>query len=226
MRPGRYAAEDGSFRRSAGMAAGRGALLLLVAVLLGIVLLNKTDDTPDTTVSQTRSTDTTTRRGAATTTTLPATTTTLPAHDPASVKVLPVNGTATSGMGGRAKDVLLGARYNALTPTDAKNKPVKTTVVFYAPGYQPDAQNIARLLNIAAPNLQPMPVDRAGIVKDAHNVAAAHVILVVGDDVAATLPAATTTTTAKSATTSTTKKPASSTTTTAKASTTSTTKKP
>jgi hypothetical protein len=196
------------------MAAGRGAGLLLVAVVLGVILLNKTDDTPTTTVTQTRSTETTRRSGGTTTSTIP-TTTTIAAHDPAAVKVLPVNGTATSGVGSRAKDVLLGARYNTLAPTDAKNKPVTATVIYFAPGFQGDAAAIARLLAIPQPVIQPMPADRAAIVKDVNNVAAAHVIVVVGSDIAGTLPKSTT-----SSTTATTKKPASSTTTTAKATTT------
>ena len=43
MRPGRHAAADGSFERSAGTAAARGAFLLVVAVVLGIVLLQAAD---------------------------------------------------------------------------------------------------------------------------------------------------------------------------------------
>src|SRR5688572_18585602 len=42
VRPGRYAAADGSFGRSAGSALGRGVLLLAVALVIGIVLLNAT----------------------------------------------------------------------------------------------------------------------------------------------------------------------------------------
>lgn len=222
VRPGRHAADDGSFRRSAGMAAGRGALLLFVAVVIGIVVLNKTDDTSTTTVNQSATSTTQKKSTGSTTPTTFLTTTTLAAHDPASVKVLPVNGTDTSGVGTRAKDVLLAARYNALAPTDAKNKPVAATVIYFAPGYQPDAAVLVTLLHVpGTPNLQPMPADRTTLVKDAHNVATAAIIVVVGNDIANALPKTSTTTTSTTAksstTTSTTAKPAS---------TTSTTKKP
>ena len=40
----RHAADDGSFGRSAGGAMLRGALLLAIAVILGVVLLNTFDD--------------------------------------------------------------------------------------------------------------------------------------------------------------------------------------
>jgi hypothetical protein len=43
MRRGRQAADDGSFARSVGVHTARGALLIGVAVLLGIVLLQKVD---------------------------------------------------------------------------------------------------------------------------------------------------------------------------------------
>ena len=47
MSPGRHAADDGSFGRSAGGAMLRGALLLAIAVILGVVLLNTFDDGKD-----------------------------------------------------------------------------------------------------------------------------------------------------------------------------------
>jgi hypothetical protein len=197
------------------VAAGRGAVLLLVAVVLGIFLLNKTDETPTTTVSQ--SPTTTEHRGAGrTTTTLATTTTTRAPHDPASVKVLAVNGTATPGIGARTKDVLLAARYNTLAPTDAKTKPVKTTVIWYVAGYDVDATAIGRLLGFPAPMVQPLPANAATLLKDANNLPNAHVVVMGGEDLIPKLPAKP----ATSSTTSTTAKPA------ATSSTTSTTKKP
>lgn len=195
------------------MAAGRGALLLLVAVVLGIVLLNKTDDTPSTTVAQTETSE---PRGdengddGPVTTAPPTTNTTLAAHQPSEVKVLAVNGTSTAGIGGKAKDVLLGAQYNALTPTDAKTKPVQTTAIYFAPGYQADAASIALLLKAPPTTVAPMPADRNALLKDPRNGAAANVIVLVGNDIAGSLPAAkpsgTTTTTARSGTTTTTRR--------------------
>jgi hypothetical protein len=206
------------------MAAGRGALLLLIAVVLGIILLNKTDNTGVTTVRQTKPPAKTTK--STTTSSLP-TTTTLLAHEPSSVKVLAVNGTNTSGVGTRAKEALLAARYNALAPTDANSKPVKNTVIYFAPGYDADARLIGMVLNITNPNVQPMPAVRNTIVINkptaTANADAANVIVVVGEDIAASLPTTSTTSTSTSTTvrsTTTTAKKASTTTTTT------TTKKP
>lgn len=215
MRPGRHAAADGSFRRSAGVAAGRGAVLLLVAVVLGIFLINKIDDSDVSTVSQTGTTKPD-KRTSHTTTTLVTTTTTRPAHDPATVKVLAVNGTATSGIGARTKDVLLAARYNTLAPTDTKTKPVKATVIWYQPGFDVDAAAIARLLALPPTIAQPLPANVATQLKDAANLPNANVVVVAGEDLIPKLPAPSTTTTTAKGTTTTTARTSSSTTSTTK----------
>lgn len=49
--PGQYASQDGSFARSAGGAAGRGLVLIVVAVIIGLVLLAKGFDGADSTVA-------------------------------------------------------------------------------------------------------------------------------------------------------------------------------
>ena len=231
MRPGRHAAEDGSFKRSAGMAVGRAALLLLVAVILGIFLLNQIDDDGTaTTVGQ--STETTEPPDdAATATTAPTTPTTVRAAKPAaSVKVLAVNGTNTGGVGARIKDVLIREKYNALAPTDAvsKLKPIKATVIYYQPGYDVDALAVATLFQLTVANTKAMPEGMAAQVRDSKQVANANVIIMAGDDIVPKLPApSSTTTTAKPAgSTTTTAKPAGSTTTTAKPASTTTTARP
>jgi hypothetical protein len=211
------------------MAAGRGAMLLLVAVVLGIFLLNRTDDSAGTTVSQTPGTTQARKTGVTTTTVASITTTTRPTHDPATVKVLAVNGTATPGVGARIKDVLLTAKFNTLSPTDAKTKPVKATVVYYQPGYDVDAVAIARLFGFDVANTKPLPATAADMVKTGSQIANANVVVMGGDDVIAKLPAKAATSSTTGSTTSTTKKPAASSTTTAKpagSSTTSTTTKP
>lgn len=223
MRPGRYAAEDGSFARSTGTAVGRGVALLAVAVGLGVILLQTADD-GTTTVSAGRTT--TTQRASGTTTTLLPTTapsTTVAARAPSSVKVLTANGTSTQGAGSRIKDRLLAAQYNALAATDAKAK-VAASVVYFTPGYDPEAAVIAQLLALAPTAVQPMPA--AAPVAD---LKGANVLVVVGPELAAQSAPATTATTAKpTATTakptSTTAKPGSTTTTAKPASTTSTTR--
>src|SRR5687768_13996494 len=118
MRPGLHAAADGSFGRSAGAAMGRGVLLLAVALVLGIVLLNATDDQPpgtDVAVGsngrETKGDDD--KKPTGTTT---STTTTQPARAPAEVKVLVVNASDVKGAAKGASDKLKAAQYNALAP--------------------------------------------------------------------------------------------------------------
>src|SRR5437762_1555158 len=102
-RSGRHAVADNSFARSAGSNMLRGVGLLAVAVVLGLILLNATDngDPFDRPVVAGRSATTTTR------VTRPdeTTTSTAPLRPPTQVKVLTANGTETSGVGARFKDL-------------------------------------------------------------------------------------------------------------------------
>ncbi|HEX4979522.1 MAG TPA: hypothetical protein VFV35_05610, partial [Acidimicrobiales bacterium] len=116
MRPGTHAAADGSFGRSAGAAMGRGVLLLAVALVIGIVLLNATEDQPPGTgVSAGARTDDGSGgdgNGAppgATTTAPP--TTLPPARNPAEVKVLVANASTVRGAAGGARTKLLEAKF-------------------------------------------------------------------------------------------------------------------
>jgi hypothetical protein len=111
-----------------GNAGARGALLLAVAVILGIVLLQQfdtpsipsgqvsatsvPDDEPDETSSTTR------RVGL---TTVPQSTTSAARARPkAEVKVLVANGAGLRGLGASTTTALRGAGYtNTATPTDA-----------------------------------------------------------------------------------------------------------
>ena len=96
MRRGRQAADDGSFARSVGVHTARGAVLIGIAVFLGIVLLQKVDSG--------KSVDSSVRAADSTTvppTTAPAVTTTT--RSPTQVKVLVANGTTTSGVAATAK---------------------------------------------------------------------------------------------------------------------------
>lgn len=193
MTRGRHAADDGSFGRSAGMAAGRGALLLAVAVLLGIVLLNAADDSPTDTVSAARpSADATTSLPPAV---LPPPTTasTVPLRAAKDVRVLTANGTSVKGVGGRVKDVLKGAGYNVLAPTDAK--PATASAVYFAPGFEREAQAVAQYLALPPTTVQPMPVPPP--VTDLRE---ANVLVVVGPDMAQRMAGASSTTTTARAT--------------------------
>lgn len=213
MRPGRYAADDGSFARSAGGAGARGLVLLAVALLIGIVLLNATDaDPPGSTVSARGDSDTSADEGAgdegdegdaadAPTTVPPPTT--APAKPPKDVKVIVANGSDVNGAAGNAKSALDPGGYNMLAPANAPKVP--ETSVYFSPGYEADAAAVAAALGLPDTTIKaipaPPPFDTKG----------AHVAVVIGADHGqkfAAAPAAGPTTTAAAVTaTTTTAKP-------------------
>lgn len=202
MRRTGHAAQDGSFGRSAGMAAGRGAVLLVVAVVLGIVLLNAADDPgPDRVAAGEAEEEEDGGSSGTTSTTLPPTSlVTVPPRSPPEVKVLPTNATAVKGVAGKARDLLQSGGYNVLAPTDAQ-KATSSNVYFTSAEYEREAQAVASALGLpvtvvtAYPSAPPLPVtDPKG----------ANVVVVVGPELAQQL-SGTTTTTAAAASTSTTR---------------------
>lgn len=196
MRSGRHAADDGSSNRSAGMAVGRGAALLAIAVILGIVLLNAVDDGP---------TDRVRAGGGATPATLPpddasttlpeVTTTTAAPRAPAEVKVLSANATDVRGAAGKARDVLRTSGYNVLAPLDAKGR-VDASVVYFNAGLEREAQAVAGVLGLPATAAKPLPTP-----PPVADLRGADVVVVVGPDLAARLVGTPSTTKPTTATT-------------------------
>ena len=189
MRPGRHAAENGSFGRSAGVAAGRAAALLAVAVVLGLVLLNTADDVPEDQVVAARDRPGTTAekaqgRGSPTTRPAPPP---APLRQPKDVKVLSANGTKVQGAAAKVRDSLRGQGYNVLAPSDAN--PTDVSAVYFAPTFEREAQALAQALELppttvrALPNPPPVP-----------DVRGANVLVVVGPELARRLTSTTTTT--------------------------------
>lgn len=175
----------------------RGVVLVAVAVALGVVLLRSADDGFEGAV---RTGGTAEERPATTVTTASATTTTTtaPLRPAAQVKVLAANGTGVRGLAGRYRDQLKALGYNALAPTDTQRKPVATSAVYFAAGFEGEARRLAGQLGITtvAPVPQPPPVA---------NLLGANLLVVIGQDKAATAttrpPATTTTARARTTTT-------------------------
>ena len=174
------------------MSVGRGAILIAVAFVIGLILLQKTDRAP-------RSVSTTPTVRVPTTSpnlTLPTTSSTLTGHSPASVKVLVANGTNTGGAASRVVTPLTQAGYNVLAPTDA-SKTYKATnprqsVVYYTPGYDLDAKIIATRLTLQLTAVQALPT-----TAPVANTQGANVLVVVGPDLAGASTGGTTATTAR-----------------------------
>ena len=196
MRPGRYAAADGSFGRSAGAAMGRGVIVIAGAVLLGIVLLNATDDEPPG--SALRATGSSSDGGSVsvTTSSTVAPTTTVALRAPKDVKVVVANASGTKGVAARVSDLLKPPGYNVLSPTNAPD--AKDSSVLAVAGYEREAAAIATALQLPSTVVKPLPAPAP--IPDLRG---ANVLVIVGSDLLAKLPAAptTTSTTAKAGTT-------------------------
>ncbi len=168
--------------------------MLVVAVVIGILLLNKVDDTPGRQISA--GDDGGDDTAETTTTAPPPPPTTVAPRPPREVKVLSANGTKVSGAAGKVRDVLKAQGYNVLAPTEAKE--VEASAVYFAPGFEREAQAVAQALKLPPGSVQPLPAAAASPVAD---VRGANVVAVVGPDLARQGGPATTTTTRRTTTT-------------------------
>jgi len=99
-------------------------------------------------------------------------------HEPSEVRVLVVNGTTVSGAAGTVNNELLAAGYIGLTPTNTEPIGAATaSVVYYGEGYELDAAQLAKSLNI--PASQVLPVTDDVPVADTQE---ANVIIILGPD--------------------------------------------
>jgi len=154
----------------------RGVLLTALAVAVGIGVLSSISRIHATTNPTAAVT------ASSTTTTVPAptTTTTLATHPPASVRVLVANGTTTKGSAGKLAAKLNSDGYDTLSPTDTSS-PANASAVYYAPGYQGDADAVASASGLTSSAVQPLsssvPV----------TVGSAEVVVIIGPDIAASV---------------------------------------
>ncbi|MDQ6614836.1 MAG: LytR C-terminal domain-containing protein [Actinomycetota bacterium] len=189
MSPASHAADDGSFARSAGIQAGRAALLIGVAVLIGVLLLHRSpggggvspvavgDTATTATPSQTSGT---TRPGGLTPTTprAPVTTGGTSLRAPQDIKVLVANGTTTPGLAGKISNTLHAKGYNTLASTNSTEKPAGT-IVYFQPSYSADAAALAGKLNLPPSAVQAMPQP-----PPVQNLNGANILVIVGPDLA------------------------------------------
>ena len=182
MSPGKHAADDRSFGRSASGAMVRGVVLIVVAVVLGIILLQATDGSdPFTAVEDD---DSAVGAGRTTTTVLGGvqnqTTTTAPANeeiDPSTITVLVANGSGgVAGLAGSLTEQVESAGYQTAPPANVEA--VDASVVYYTTGFQEAAEAVASLFD-PAPEVSPLP-DPSPV----DDLRAANVVLVASADLA------------------------------------------
>lgn len=159
MRTGTHARDDGSFNRSASTQTVKGAGLIGLAVLIGAVLLH-TAPRPVTLSSSAPAKPTATTKAPKAVVAPPApTTTTIPPPRPtAQVHLEVANGTQVIGLGGKVRSQLSTDGYNTDKPAiDAPSKDHTSTAIYFQPGFQSDALQLASTLSVAATGVQPMP---------------------------------------------------------------------
>jgi hypothetical protein len=157
-------------------AALRGALLIIVAVVLGAALLAQSFRDGGSPVAAGSNTTSTVKRTDASTTT----TSTPQPHDPATVRVLVLNGSGKSGIAKAGADQLKAANYTTLDPANAATStPVTTSVVYFTPGYDADAQQIAAKLGLNPSAAQPLPSPPPPEIGDPKD---ANIVVLIGTD--------------------------------------------
>lgn len=191
---------DPATGRAGSDAAVRGALLIAVAVIIGLLLLWRGhDDDSTATVSTDGDTPVVTSpdgtpatnpdgtpgtEGAGTDTTAPPPPST---HAPSEVVVLVANGTGTSGGAGAVTQKLVPLAYNWRPAADASSSDIAQSVVYFREGFQEDARQVAIHLGVpedaAASILQPMPAEPpVRGTKGMESAQAAHVLVLLGTD--------------------------------------------
>lgn len=153
----------------------KGAILVAVAVAIGLILLR--DDGATTAQVSVGAEDDPSAAVDDDTSTTTASTTTAPVRAPAEVKVLVANGSNTDGAAGSQTTELEALGYVTASPTNAEL--VTASVVYFTEGYQPEARVLAESIGLTADAVQalptPAPVD---------DMQLSNVLLVIGPDLA------------------------------------------
>jgi hypothetical protein len=157
--------------------SARGAIILLVALLIGVWVISRTSSNADAEVSASGG-------NSAADSTIPGTTTTttlLPPRDPKTVRVLMVNGTVTAGIAKKAG--LCVQKFDVQPPKNAVTKPVAASGLYAAPEFAAQAQEVAALLGYTSPAV-PFPAEPG--VRE-YPTPPPDVMLIIGDDIAGTI---------------------------------------
>ncbi len=151
-------------------------MLLAIAVVLGIIILQATDNSGGGPAEVTSGPEAEEKEESTSTTSSPGTTTRA-LRMPAEVKVLPSNGTQLSGLGSRVGDTLKANGYlNTLSAVDATANNVETTIVQYTTDFGPEAQVVAAILGLPATVVK--PIDNPPV----RDTRGADVIVIAGTD--------------------------------------------
>jgi hypothetical protein len=159
--------------------AARGWILVAVGVVLGLILLVKGGGIGFDSSGSGVKIATGDQAGSSTTV---ATTTTPPTtiQPAATVQVVAANGSKVSGLAGKTGAFLAQSGYSQVVTTDSL-QPVQASVLYYAPGYEGNAQAMAKLLNLQPTQVQALP---AGAKLAKNQPATAGLVLLIGPETA------------------------------------------
>jgi LytR cell envelope-related transcriptional attenuator len=146
------------FGKSVAFSAARGALLIGIAVIIGIVLLQVIDDGTsgpigNGSVSAGGTTDTTAANGDSSSSSTSPTTAT-PVKPPAEVAVLVLNGSGRPGAATAQSNALKAKGYQTLTPADSADR--QGNIVYFKPGFDRECTAVATNVD-GAPKVEPIP---------------------------------------------------------------------
>lgn len=167
----------------AGSAALRGALLIGLAVVLGIILLGKgfdgglaasgSDDDTELDTGDAGEDDPVTER---------TTTTVVAARSPSEVLVFALNGFGGAGVAGAATEQLTAATYQTVPAADVPaDQRVEASVVYFTPGFDADALAVATTLGLPPTTVMALPAPTPLQIPDG-DTKGATVIAVLGPD--------------------------------------------
>ena len=141
----------------------RGAILVALAVVVGFLVLRGVADREQIPLSTgapvtvaTPTPEPTTDIGTATLPTPEPVVDLSSARPNAQVSVLVANGTDVSGQAGRLTDVLRNQGFNTRQPKNADTRP--TSVIYYRPGFDVEAEVVRDVLQSPNTPIAPMPV--------------------------------------------------------------------
>ena len=157
--------------------SARGVILLLVALVLGVFILAKTDADESAPAVETESPDTTEADERAVTTS-----STRAPRQPAEIKVLAANGSGVPGLGAKTGDRLTAAGYNSLAPTNTTAN-ISTSVVLFTPGFDLEAFYVALVLGLPPTAVQTIEGNTAVV-----DTKGADIVVLVGPDLDVTTP--------------------------------------
>ena len=192
------------YAQAGGGAAGRGIVLVIVAIALGAFLLARGFDGSDDgggsadAASTDTGSDSESSDGdgdseggeddetdpASTTSSTTTTTSTAPppvTHPRGDVKVVAINGKGAPGLAGAATEKLNGLGFTTMAK-NAVNFGMTDSVIYYQDGYGEDAKSIADELNAPADILRRAPANILDLVRDSADVSDFNIFILLAED--------------------------------------------